>query len=70
MDISDKNIAVNGIIHFPNPTKNFAPIFLHTVKLNPIFKITLKTIPTIKGTQNDIPNQDFPLMDKIYKMPH
>lgn len=49
MDISDKNIAVNGIIHFPNPTKNFAPIFLHTVKLNPIFKITLKTIPTIKG---------------------
>lgn len=44
MDIITKKSDVNGIIHFPNLTKNFAPLFLQTVKFNPIFKIILKII--------------------------
>ena len=44
-----KKIEVKGIIHFPNLTKNLAPIVLHTLKFNTIFKTTFITIPPTKS---------------------
>ena len=47
--LETKKIEVKGIIHFPNLTKNLAPIVLHTLKFNTIFKTTFITIPPTKS---------------------
>ncbi len=47
-EIITRKMEVKGMIHFPNLTKNLAPIVLHTLKFSTIFKTTFITIPTDK----------------------
>lgn len=47
-DTITKKIEVKGIIHFPNLTKNLAPIVLHTLKFSTMFKTIFIMIPTNK----------------------